>query len=256
MSGRARGGLLIALFVLLAAWLLAPAGVPLYDGVGFPDEPYRWVAAPAGTGPTPAPTEGSSTARMRHGTMVDGLAIASSEQAPQVQVFLPIGSLTGPAGSTTVTARVTPVAGDSASPGMIFDGNVYSLSARTDAPGTPSAGLSTAIARVGGYVQFRSPLKPGVQPEMVYRATKSDPWRVLTVFRSGQDTYGSNDPSGLGDYALAFGVAAGSPPASGIAPPAHRGGASTGPLYWLAGGIVVLLALILVGARAKGSTQK
>ena len=61
-----RSGLrwLLASFVaLLVAWLLAPAVVPIYDGVSFPDEPYRYVQSPDGK-PTKPPTTAKASVQV------------------------------------------------------------------------------------------------------------------------------------------------------------------------------------------------
>ena len=48
MTRAAARWLVAALVALLAAWVLAPAALPIYDGLSNPDEPYRWVQPPAG----------------------------------------------------------------------------------------------------------------------------------------------------------------------------------------------------------------
>jgi hypothetical protein len=237
-------GLVLPLAALAAAWVLAPSVVPLYDGVGFPDEPYRYVVAPAGTAPTKAPTGGSSTARMQHGATVDDLTIVTAEQGPQFQMFLPVGFLTGPATATTVTARVAPAAGDSPLAGMTFDGNVYALSATSDVPGPLTVAYSAASAGLGGSVQLRTDTKNSGDPVFVYRPTKADAWRPLATSPTGQDVYGT-DLVGLGDYALAFGVPNNTQAHAGVA----TGGPSVTPVLWLGGVFLVVVLLLVVGLR-------
>ena len=53
--------MLVAAALLGLGWLLTPrTAPPLYDGVGFPDEPYRFVVAPAGA---PKTTKAPTVAR-------------------------------------------------------------------------------------------------------------------------------------------------------------------------------------------------
>ncbi|MDQ6649765.1 MAG: hypothetical protein M3Z02_06575 [Actinomycetota bacterium] len=81
--------LLGALAVLVAAWLLAPGGVPLYDGVGFPDEPYRYVVPPRADLPrTDPPTEGRDMVRAADAAGGSEVLAQSREMGPQVAVSM------------------------------------------------------------------------------------------------------------------------------------------------------------------------
>jgi hypothetical protein len=244
-GSRGLRGLVLPLAALLAAWLFAPAVVPLYDGVGFPDEPYRYVAPPAGTAATKAATGGSATARMSAGATVDTLTVLTGEQGPQFQLYIPVGFLTGPTTATTVTAIVTPTVPDTPLAGMTFDGNMYSATAKADATGPLTVAYSAASAGLGGAVQLRTAIKDKGDPVVVYRPAKADAWRPLATTPTGQDVYGT-DLVGLGDYALAFGVP-NSPASSGLK--AVGAGPSMAPIFWLGGAFLGVILLLIVGFR-------
>ncbi|MDQ1714595.1 MAG: hypothetical protein QOC60_540 [Frankiaceae bacterium] len=232
------------LLLLMGAWLFAPAAVPLFDGVGFPDEPYRWVVAPAGATKTVAPVGGQSTAQVKNGANTNDVTILTVEQGPQFQLFVPLGYVIGPPTATKDTLTVVPVAGDAPLPTMTFASNVYRLTATSDVPGPISVTYSAATAGLGGTVQLRR--ATAGDPVMVYRASSSDPWRAIATLPTGADVYGS-DLVGLGDYALAFGVPRAKPVGSGLS--GTNSGVTAAPLFWLGGAFLVVLVLIVVGLR-------
>ena len=73
--------------LLAAGALLSPTAVPLYDGVGFPDEPYRYVP------PRSSDDFVASAARVElrvvDGVNAGGLLANSNELGPQVSVYAP-----------------------------------------------------------------------------------------------------------------------------------------------------------------------
>ena len=69
---------------LLTAWLLAPAVTPIYDGPGFPDEPYRYVQAPAGAKATKPPTTAKASVTVNSQGLSGAAYSNSAEQGPQI----------------------------------------------------------------------------------------------------------------------------------------------------------------------------
>lgn len=139
------GRVALAAAALAAAWLLTPAAVPLYDGVGFPDEPYRYVVPPTGYRTTPPPTRafgsvpaakvaagtaagsaatptpgagtGSGTGADTgagttgaHSASTRDIGVKSAEFGPQVELYVAKGALTGPAGARGYQISAIPVA--------------------------------------------------------------------------------------------------------------------------------------------------
>ncbi|MFL6139348.1 MAG: hypothetical protein ACJ74O_16305 [Frankiaceae bacterium] len=232
-----RLGLLLAVLAGLAlAWSAWPATVPLYDGVGFPDEPYRFVDPPPGYQASAAPTTGTGSSAVSNGINLQSVVAQSAEQGPQVVVAIVPGDLHVPAGATKVTLRARPVGPDVQPAGGDIDGNLYRVSAGTDVAGTvtfqPSAG-ATGSASSGITMRATAFREPG--PVMVYRPAPGARWQPRPTERVGNDVYRTSF-AGLGDYALAFGLP--QPGAGG------SGGSGGGlPLAWL---LVAALAVALV----------
>src|SRR5881409_3272013 len=112
MRQRYRWGAVAVLLGLGA--LLSPAAVPLYDGVGFPDEPYRFVPP---RGDNPAATTATVSLRVSGGVNSGGLLANSAELGPQVSVYAPPRAFQAPAGSTApIRLTATPVAVTSPAP--------------------------------------------------------------------------------------------------------------------------------------------
>jgi hypothetical protein len=184
-----------AMLAVVLAWVIAPAGVPIYDGIGNPDEPYRFVDPPANSKTTKAPTSARGTVAAKDGRNGSLLFEASNEQGPQVTVSIPTGSLRDPlAKSIGVVAK--PIAPTTQPAGAKIDGNVYQVSFTADAGKvTPTGPISIA------YIAMRatSARQPG--PTMYFRTTGS--WRALRTSRVGNDIYQSRIPA-AGEFALAF----------------------------------------------------
>lgn len=109
--------LVVAGLAVLAVVLLAPgAGPPLYDGIGFPDDPYRWVQPPAGAAKTPAVTPASVTLTPSADGTVPGAQGLSAEKGPQIAFAVADGALTVPAGTRRVTLKAEAAANPATSP--------------------------------------------------------------------------------------------------------------------------------------------
>lgn len=223
---------LAAVGLVTLGWLASPAAVPVYDGLNQPDEPYRYVAAPAGVAPTKPATTAVGTTPVSGGASTTGLTTSSAEVGPQATLFVPVGTFAAAGGAVTV--RVTPQAPDSQPANARIDGNVYRVTA-TDPAGPVTITAKAALATL--YLRATTGAQPG--PAMEHRASPADPWTRLSTSRGGTDIYVSFFV-GAGDYALAF--------ADRAAP--SKGGLPVLPL--VLGGVVVVLAAVVVAVRLRG----
>jgi hypothetical protein len=225
--------LLVALVLLGVGWSLAPRSAPpLYDGVGFPDEPYRFVVAPAGATATKPPTiaAGSTTVT---GGQAGAIHASSAEQAPQVNVLIPIGRLPAPAGTRRIVIQARPVQPIAPPAGTFLWSNVYAVGA-TDArvtmtDATPAATLTLRAA---------TPQRP---TPMIERYVGGR-WTKLKTVPAGNDIYQSVLP-GFGRYAVI-----------GTSKLDFSGGGSstsyTGVIIIVAV-VLVVLALIVIAVRRR-----
>lgn len=234
--------LAVAAALLGGVWLVAPlAAPPLYDGVGFPDEPYRYVAAPPGYRQTPPPTTARTEGVVAAGTNRDQVYVYSAEQGPQVALFFPDKALQVPAGARSVTITAVPLAPSVRAAGASVEGNVYRVSAR--APG--GTATLTARGQTTSSIQLRA--LNGKQPVPVVAILHDGAWQRLPTTRVGTDVYQAVLTS-FGDYTLlrpdraaATGKRAGSGGSSGLA------------LGIIAGVVVLLMAGALVAIRVARS---
>lgn len=183
--------LVMALASVGVAWVLvSPASPPLYDGLGFPDEPYRYVTPPAGA-TTTAPTEGALQ------TALSGkvnFLVQTGENGPQASFDIPRSALEVSGGATSMTMRLTPTAAAAALPQGQVWGNVYHLSVQGD-----RGSLKIVKSQDGGFIQLRAPQAPPPTPVIEYNDGSG--WRALTTTRAGNDVFAAPAES-TGDYAL------------------------------------------------------
>jgi hypothetical protein len=164
--------------------LTTRSGVPLYDGLGFPDAPYRFV------GKAPAPTSATITVQIRAGRSAGG-DVATGEKGPQLVVQLKSSAVTTTADSVTITAQ--PLAPDGPPSSGSFDSNVYRLAALDNALGSAAA--------AAGSIQLRAAVMTRPAPRMLFRPGVGSAWRELKTSTSGRDILTAS-LQGLGDYAL------------------------------------------------------
>ena len=188
--------LLAAIATLLVAWVVAPAVVPIYDGVQFPDEPYRYVKSPDGT-PTKAPTSAHATIAVNAQGLSNAGYSNSAEQGPQIVLYIPAGSLQAPSGATSIAVSETPLA---PSPPLPTDGtivtNVYRVEATTPSGPVRMVGKSENQMPT---LQMRAP--SAKQPGPVFEHRTSTGWTRAATLRVGQDIYQASAPQ-FGDWAL------------------------------------------------------
>ena len=225
--------LLLALVLVALGRLASPAAVPVYDGIGAPDEPYKYVG-----GPRPPVAQVSTTVAVRAGQSA-ALQVRSAEQGPQVLLDLAAGAFSAPGPTLTVTA--TPLKGDGTKvPQGTVDGNVYRVSA------TPGAQLQPARAQ--GFLFLRAAVMTEPDPVVVHRTGDGGTWERVKTVRAGQDIV-STPFLALGDYAVVD--------LPGSKPLSQGGGLSGVRLGLLVGGVLVLVVLtILVLRRSTPEEQE
>lgn len=188
--------LLVAAALLGFAWMTSPtlSSPPLYDGLGFPDEPYRYVAPPPGAPRTAAPSEAFAEVSFSSGQVPLVLA-QSGEQGPQVEVVIRTGQLVVSPDATKVRVNAKPTSPASQPGNGEIWGNVYHLTAASDNgpvhtntnPDNPST------------ISLRVPVQPQPEPEMVFNDGAG--WHKIPIYRVGYDIY-AGPIQGEGDYAL------------------------------------------------------
>jgi hypothetical protein len=171
---------LIALLVLGVGWAVAPrAALPLYDGINFPDEPYRFVQRPAGAPQTDPATTAHGTASVSGGT-TGQLVAASAESAPQINMYIPKGKLTVPAGTSTVSITGTPARPLPTGHGQYLWSDVYDVTASP-----PSTRFKTTGQQATITLRAASAQRP--QPSIAFYDGKR--WQLLPTFAQGRDIY-------------------------------------------------------------------
>jgi hypothetical protein len=224
--------------LLVAAWAASPGAVPLYDGIGFPDEPYRYVDPPPGTPKTEPATNARVVVSVGNGT--NRYADTNSREfGPQVVLHLPAGTMTAADGVARITVRADPLAPDASPPDGPITGNVYRVTAE---------GAKSFRRGSGASISLREPELTTVLPVLVHRPGPSRPWQRLVTGRPGQDFFEAG-LSGTGDYALII-------PAGAPREAAGSGGQDTArggfPVAAVAlGGTVAVMALVVIVLRRR-----
>jgi hypothetical protein len=202
---------------------LAP---PLYDGVAYPDEAYRFVVQPAGAKATKAATTATGTTTVTAGR-AGALRAASAEQAPQVSLLIPTGRLQAPAGTSRITLRATPAQPIPAPSGHYLWSNVYDVAA-TD------PGVTMRDANPAATITLRA--ATAQRPYATIERYVNGTWTAVTTVPVGNDIYQATLP-GLGRYAVV-----GSTPLS-----FSKATTSTLGIVVAVAAVVVVIALVVVG---------
>jgi hypothetical protein len=214
----------------LAAVRSGGGGPPLYDGLCAPPS-YAVL------GSTPGP--GSATATYSASDLATTQELATPPQvAPQAQVILGSGTLSPPAGASSVTLTITPVRPPAVKPDGTIDGNVYDIEAA-------SGGRPVAVAANHPVtIALESTATGG--PTLTLEHLVGNRWTPLKTFQSGCGTTFDAAAPSLGQFAL---VAQGSSSGGG-------GGASSAggpPVALILVAVVVVLALVILAVRASRS---
>lgn len=260
---RRRAWLALLLAVLaLGATVTArpPDSPPLYNGIGFPDEPYRWVTPPAGASTTPQPATPASARAL----VTDGRSAAtrafSSEQGPQVAFAVADGALAAPDGASEVTVTVTPEAAPGpALPGTTIVSNLHRFSLTT--PDGAEVGLTPQGSVI---VNLRASAQTPLS--VVVCQWDGSAWTQVPTRQVGTEIYAADlktlDPFAVLRFdagvtptvAAPAGPPPGAPAATGAVedPAAAPSGGTSGLTLWLiVGGVVVLLGAALVVLRRR-----
>ena len=191
---RAARILLVALILLGVGWVVAPRSAPpIYDGIGFPDEPYRFVDHPPGTRVTKAPTTATATSGIVGGHNGQLLNAASAEVSPQVTVTIPDGLLRVSAASGPVTLTATPEPALPTPQGQYLWSNVYDVTV------TPAARLTGR----GGFVATITLRAASAQQPLPFIShyDGAGKWTTIPTAAAGLDVY-TTTLDGLGRFAV------------------------------------------------------
>lgn len=211
-----------SVIVFLGA-VASPSAVPVFDGVGTPDQPYRYV------GRSPAPVAVSVTVPAPHG-IVGNLQLSSQEIGPQVLLDLGAGALRSTKASLTVTA--SPLAPDPPPAGGTADGNAYRIAA-------PGGSLQPDISQ--GFLFLRAAVMTSPDPVIEHRTGPGQPWVKVKTVRAGRDIM-STPFRALGDYLVVR--------PAGAKPLSSGGLTGTRLLLLIGGGLLLLVPTVLVLRRA------
>jgi hypothetical protein len=226
MSWSGRNTLILLLSgaaIAIISWI-GPRIVPLYDGVGFPDEPYRYVGAGGST--SQPPTSAEQTIPL---TGVDDsvLPISTGESGPQFSLNLSAGALSAPDLAQSVTIKAVPQAPSEEPVTGKIAGNVYHVTATSD-PGPPELDNSQMIV----YLRLPQGSPKDPAPAIWYRQG-SGQWKPLVTHQVGSDIYQSGF-AGVGDYAMVTGTTNGASNAK-----------SSNSKIWLIPVALVVIAIIV-----------
>lgn len=228
---------LVVATLLVAGALFSPSAVPLYDGVGFPDEPYRYV--PPRSSNDVVASAARVELRVVDGVNAGGLLANSSELGPQVSVYAPPKAfqVAGAPKTSEIRLRADPIAVAQPTPPGELESNVYALSLRS--PAGPVSLRSDA--QQPGITLRAISVKPPL-PVMHYRAKAGEPWRALPTRRVGRDNFNATAP-GVGEFVL---TRLGS---------AKKESNSNRGLLLLVGAVVVLMVGVVVVVRVLSGRQ-
>ena len=174
------------------AMVVTPHAPPIYDGIGFPDEPYRFVDPPAGYRDTQPPTTAKATIGVNDGRSTGGHTISSAESGPQVSLYVPSGGVLTGAAASNVTVRAAPVALTGSPPPGHLWGNVYRVSFTT------ASGPARQAPDNPGSIFLRAPT---FQAPPTFYVRHGSTWSPLRTRQTGRDIYQAQ-LAGVGDYVL------------------------------------------------------
>jgi hypothetical protein len=182
---------------LVLAWAVAPATIPIYDGIGNPDEPYRYVNPPSSAKTTKTPGDARAVLPVRNGTNPNGQYANTGESGPQLSYYLPGNAYHLPASATSVTVTVKPLAPSAPLPkdGTIVT-NVYRIAAVGNG-GQPVQVTGSGPSEPS--LQMRAP--DARQPGPVFEHLTPSGWVRARTIRVAVDVYQAQAPT-LGDWAL------------------------------------------------------
>lgn len=183
---------------VLVVGLASHTRVPLYDGVGFPDEAYRYITPPRDTRPTAQATSCTEPYTLTNGTNPNLIFCTTAELGPQAQVAISDHRLSVvPTGSDQLQLSLTPLAPGALASGSLT-GNVYRVAAVVAGATVKFIGQDES-----SLVALRLPQAASTQGlTIIYRSGEGQDWQTRPISQIGSDIY-STRFTGFGDYALA-----------------------------------------------------
>lgn len=231
MTAPPRCGMFLAAVALLAggSYLVAPMDTPpLYDGVGFPDEPYRYVDPPTGAIVTKPPAPVAVKVQVLGDGSNPAVALQTVEKGPQVALSLRLGLLQAPSGADAITVTIAPIRASTPPPNGQILGNTYRVSF------TASRGGAAAVSGDGTYsIAMRIP--QGTRDPVAMELFRDGVWTTLRTTQTGSDVYTAAAP-GAGEIAPVL-LSAGSD--SSLAAKAGKGSSQA---------VLVVLGVVLLAA--------
>ena len=272
-ENRRRGVAALALSIAALVAVVAirpPHAPPLYDGLSFPDEPYRWVAPPPGSTHTAAATGLRVQLPLTTGAEVKSTVGLTAEQGPQLAIQLLPNDVVSPSGSSTVSIEAMPRPAPPPPPHGVAVSNLYAWTVTADRPGPVTLAPSSKVV-----VNLRADV--ATSQAVVLEAWDGTAWHQLGTNQAGIDIYAafltswqpvalikldpgvaptvhiSTAPSGsatLGTATAGAGTGISSAGTVGGAGPQQGAGAGPGTALWLgAAGVLALITAGLLLAR-------
>jgi hypothetical protein len=243
--------LVAGVLMLVAAARLSPTWhPPLYDGVVIED-PYRFLAPPAGK--PGDPTSVSDTLALDEG-VAPQLYSGTLETPPQAQMITDRDAFQLPSGTTSIKASIQPVKPPAPVPEGRISGNVYRFSIVNQAGADLTLHPGTTVT-----VVLRAPNGVANGTIIHFNGTSWD--KVPTDNGGLPDIYSAN-PMELGDFAVLV-TGPQTPEPSGLTPPpssrspspTQTPGPTGGQMPWLIIGLVVAAILVGVLWRTLGDRE-
>ena len=219
-----------ALAIVTIGLLATDQPVPIYDGLGFPDQPYRLI----GDSTRGAPSVATGTAHVGADGRSEALSARSNESGPQVVLELGAGAFKGAPGST-IKLTASPVPNTDPPSGGTVDSNTYRVAASSTA-GMPTQTPSAAQ----GFVFLRAIKASDPPAQIQHRMSLGAPWTALLSSRTGQDIV-SASYAGAGDYLLLRAIGA---------KDARQGSGLITRLFEITFGLLLMALLVLLSRRA------
>ena len=216
--------------------VLAPVGIPLYDGVAV-QEPYRFLH-PTGD-EVGSPSSFEATIDVAEGKSPEVQAF-TAESPPQLQLILLRDALVLPPGATAVKVTIAPIEAPATAADGQIAGNVYRVSV-TDQSGAPLALRSCAGC---ASMVLRAP--DGIGPARIERFSNGAWAEVETIHAGVLGQYATN-PKTFGDYAVVTGGPGGGE--------ATGDGGGLGPTALIVGGGLTIVVILVIAAALAMRTR-
>jgi hypothetical protein len=175
----------------LVVQVVAPVGVPLFDGVAV-QEPYRFLHPTANQADSPA---SYAAAPAVDGGVSPEFVAATGESPPQAQLIAQRGAFAVPAGTTALDVSISPIEPPPAPAGWSIAGNVYRISV------TDQARSPLAIKSCEGCISLTLRAPDGVEAATVKRFANGA-WTDVQTLHAGTLAMYQANPTALGDYAV------------------------------------------------------